>query len=178
MPESIYSQAFRRDRFRCVYCHAYILQSLDAFAASHLDHLKPRWAGGSDDLLNLARDRWGVADLWAVKTRRVVLASTAAPLASISATAFAGDMPAMPDSYLTVIPWLVFLYLPYTLILFPALVLVPAYLIRSAVSRGKEPSDARRSRLRSWRNWTLASLAPWLLVAVWVIYDVATNKSF
>lgn len=113
-----------------------------------------------------------------MKIKRLVHASTAAPLLFVFATALAGDMPAMPDSYLTGIPWLLFLYLPYTLILFPALVLVPAYLIRSAVSRGKEPSDGQLARARSWRNWTLASLAPWILVAIWVIYDLATNKSF
>lgn len=47
--QSIYARAFRRDKYRCVYCNKDILESLDSFAASHLDHLKPRKHGGPDD---------------------------------------------------------------------------------------------------------------------------------
>jgi len=46
---SIYYQAFTRDGFRCVFCHRDILESFDTFAASHLDHLKPKSNGGPDD---------------------------------------------------------------------------------------------------------------------------------
>ena len=47
-PQSVFAQAFARDEYKCRYCGLSILQSFDAFAASHLDHLKPRSAGGSD----------------------------------------------------------------------------------------------------------------------------------
>lgn len=46
---SIYYQAFTRDAYRCVFCHRDILESFDTFAASHLDHLKPKSSGGPDD---------------------------------------------------------------------------------------------------------------------------------
>lgn len=49
---SIYYQAFVRDGFKCVYCSKDILESLDSFAASHFDHLKPRRTGGTDELVN------------------------------------------------------------------------------------------------------------------------------
>ena len=48
-PKSIYHQAFTRDGYSCVYCGKDILETLDTFAASHLDHLKPRRAGGALD---------------------------------------------------------------------------------------------------------------------------------
>ena len=48
-PRSIYYQAFVRDGYKCVYCDKDILESLDTFAASHLDHLKPSRAGGNDE---------------------------------------------------------------------------------------------------------------------------------
>lgn len=51
-PRSTYYQAFVRDEHKCVYCGKDILESLDSFAASHLDHLKPRCAGGTDELIN------------------------------------------------------------------------------------------------------------------------------
>jgi 5-methylcytosine-specific restriction endonuclease McrA len=47
-----YRQAFVRDGHRCVYCNKDILETLDSFAASHLDHLKPKHSGGTDDILN------------------------------------------------------------------------------------------------------------------------------
>jgi len=46
---STYYQAFTRDKFSCVFCHRDILESFDSFAASHLDHLKPKASGGPDD---------------------------------------------------------------------------------------------------------------------------------
>lgn len=46
---SIYYQAFTRDGFCCVFCNRDILESFDTFAASHLDHLKPKSNGGPDD---------------------------------------------------------------------------------------------------------------------------------
>lgn len=49
---SRYYQVFVRDQHKCVYCGKDILESLDSFAASHLDHLKPRRAGGTNDLFN------------------------------------------------------------------------------------------------------------------------------
>jgi hypothetical protein len=49
---SVYSQAFVRDGHSCVYCGKDILESLDSFAASHLDHLKPRRSGGTDEVVN------------------------------------------------------------------------------------------------------------------------------
>lgn len=49
---SNYHQVFVRDGYRCVYCGKDILKSLDSFAASHLDHLKPRRSGGTDDVIN------------------------------------------------------------------------------------------------------------------------------
>ena len=48
-PKSIYYQAFVRDDHRCVYCDKDILESFDSFAASHLDHLKPRRTNGPDN---------------------------------------------------------------------------------------------------------------------------------
>jgi 5-methylcytosine-specific restriction endonuclease McrA len=51
-PRSTYYQAFVRDGHACVYCGKDILASLDSFAASHLDHLKPKHAGGTDELIN------------------------------------------------------------------------------------------------------------------------------
>lgn len=51
-PRSTYYQSFVRDGHRCVYCGKDILESLDSFAASHLDHLKPRRTGGTDDPIN------------------------------------------------------------------------------------------------------------------------------
>src|SRR5665213_3447034 len=47
--QSVFYRAFVRDNGRCIYCSLDILKSFDAFAASHLDHLKPRSAGGADD---------------------------------------------------------------------------------------------------------------------------------
>lgn len=49
---STYYQAFVRDGHRCVYCGKDILESLDSFAASHLDHLKPKRTGGTDEPIN------------------------------------------------------------------------------------------------------------------------------
>lgn len=49
---SEYAYAFIRERGRCIYCKRDLLACLDAFAASHLDHLKPRARDGSDT------DRW------------------------------------------------------------------------------------------------------------------------
>ena len=46
---SVYHQAFVRDGGRCVYCDLDVLQSFDSFAASHLDHLKPKKNGGADN---------------------------------------------------------------------------------------------------------------------------------
>jgi HNH endonuclease len=46
---SVYYRAFVRDRGICLYCGLELLKSFDAFAASHLDHLKPRSKGGPDD---------------------------------------------------------------------------------------------------------------------------------
>lgn len=52
-PRSTYYQAFVRDKFCCVYCGKNILESFDAFASCHLDHLKPGSARGPDeDVLN------------------------------------------------------------------------------------------------------------------------------
>ena len=51
-PRSTYYQAFVRDGHSCVYCGKDILESLDSFAASHLDHLKPRRTGGTEELIN------------------------------------------------------------------------------------------------------------------------------
>lgn len=51
-PRSVYYQVFVRDGHKCVYCDRDILESLDSFVASHLDHLKPRHAGGTDDVIN------------------------------------------------------------------------------------------------------------------------------
>ena len=48
---SVYAQAIRRDNGTCRYCDRDILESLDAFAASALDHLKPRKTKGRDDNL-------------------------------------------------------------------------------------------------------------------------------
>lgn len=48
-PPSVYYRAFTRDQYKCVYCERDILESFDTFSASHLDHLKPRRFGGSDD---------------------------------------------------------------------------------------------------------------------------------
>lgn len=47
--QSVYARAFQRDNYRCVYCDKDLLESLDSFAASHLDHLKPKAHGGPDD---------------------------------------------------------------------------------------------------------------------------------
>ena len=49
---STYYQVFVRDGHKCVYCGKDILESLDSFAASHLDHLKPRRSGGTEDAIN------------------------------------------------------------------------------------------------------------------------------
>lgn len=48
----LFHQVFVRDEHRCVYCDTDILQSLDTFASSHLDHLQPRRAGGKDEFVN------------------------------------------------------------------------------------------------------------------------------
>ena len=48
----LYRAVFIRDGFSCVYCGLDILGSLDSFASSHLDHLKPKRKGGPDSLLN------------------------------------------------------------------------------------------------------------------------------
>lgn len=108
---------------------------------------------------------------------RFAIAST---LSSACATSRANDMPAMPDSYLQTIGLILRFGLPYSLVLYPALVVVPMYLIRKVAVRSQrgthEPSD--RIRARRWRNWTLMSLIPWLALAVWILFDVATNKSF
>ncbi|MBS0458232.1 MAG: HNH endonuclease [Proteobacteria bacterium] len=50
--QDVWYRVFTRDRFRCVYCGKRTLESLDTFAASHLDHLKPRACGGTDDEVN------------------------------------------------------------------------------------------------------------------------------
>ena len=44
----IFRAAFRRDKFRCVYCDKDLLCSLDSFAGMHLDHLKPAKLSGPD----------------------------------------------------------------------------------------------------------------------------------
>ena len=96
------------------------------------------------------------------------------------ATLHAGDMPAMPDSYLQTIGLILTFGLPYSLALYPALVLVPMYVVRSVAvrsqRRAQEPTD--RIRARRWRNWTLISLIPWLALAAWILFDLATNQSF
>jgi hypothetical protein len=51
-PRSTYYHAFVRDGYRCVYCDKDILDSLDTFAASRLDHLKPSCNGGTDETIN------------------------------------------------------------------------------------------------------------------------------
>ena len=53
-PRSIYYQAFVRDGHRCVYFGKDILESLDSFAASQLDHLKPRRTVVSEELLYIS----------------------------------------------------------------------------------------------------------------------------
>lgn len=45
-PRPVFYQAFVRDGARCVYCDRDIMESYDSFAASCLDHLKPKSRGG------------------------------------------------------------------------------------------------------------------------------------
>ena len=67
---------------------------------------------------------------------------------------------------------------PFVPLLLPALLVVPVFLFRGAAARLRsgvvETDDTeRKSRDRLWRNWTVATLVPWGLLALWVLYDVA-----
>lgn len=112
--------------------------------------------------------------------QRAVLA--AAVTSSVSTPLLAGDMPVMPGSYWSTVLLLLTGGLPFSLILYPALLLVPAFLIRTGFAGSRRQSldqdAADRCRTRRWRVWTLASLVPWGLLGLWILYDLATNKSF
>jgi hypothetical protein len=91
-------------------------------------------------------------------------------------------MPAMPDSLWQAVVLLLVWGLPYSLVLYPALLLVPAFLIRAVVVRSRksvpEEYPMQYERGLRWRRWTVASLVPWVPVMMWVLYDLATNKSY
>lgn len=48
-PKSVFYKAFTRDGFKCVYCDRNLLEDLDIYASSHLDHLRPKKYGGEDN---------------------------------------------------------------------------------------------------------------------------------
>ena len=94
---------------------------------------------------------------------------------AVAAPAWA--MPAMPDSYAQVV-WLMLRYgLPYSAVLYPALVLAPAYAIYASANRSRRHVDEVAVRTRRLRLWTVISLVPWALLGLWMLYDMATNKS-
>jgi len=103
-------------------------------------------------------------------------------LLTTSMPTMASDMPAMPHSYWGAVLMLLLFGFPFSLVLYPALLLVPLFLIRNIVSRERKKGiadyPAQHARSRTWRNWTLISLVPWGLVGLWLLYDLATNKSF
>lgn len=100
-------------------------------------------------------------------------------LLPFSSSVLASDMPAMPGSY-----WegvlLLLLVFPINLFLLPALVLLPAVLVRTTASRSRQrgyvEAAVYQERSRKLRIWVWASLVPWFLVGVWILLDAATNS--
>lgn len=95
-------------------------------------------------------------------------------------SAYGSDMPPMPSSYLQAVILLLIYGLPYSLILYPALILVPVYLSRKLIISffSQDPNAGGWRHARKLRIATLVSLVPWGLLGLWIVYDMATNKSF
>jgi hypothetical protein len=69
--------------------------------------------------------------------------------------------------------------LPLSLVLYPALLMVPAFLVRALVVRFRrhrlaDPA-ASRAQDRRWITWTLISLLPWGLLGLWVLFALLTQ---
>ena len=89
-------------------------------------------------------------------------------------------MAPMPETYLQVV-WVILCFgLPYSLVLYPALALVPIFLIRTVAvrSRPSRLEAPERARSRKWLICTLVSLIPWFALGAWILFDAITNKSF
>lgn len=93
-------------------------------------------------------------------------------LSHLAAPSFASDAPLDSGPWWKDFLRLLLFGFPLSLLLLPALAVVPAFLIRAVASRSRERSfiedAAYVDRSRRWRIWTLACLAPWLLLGIWI----------
>lgn len=122
-----------------------------------------------------------MADFGAVSRLALGAYASVALLLFVSVPAMSSDMPAMPGSYWEAVLMLLYVGMPFSLVLLPALVLLPGFLIRSIVLSARPHAianyPAQYAKSRKWRIWTIVSLLPWGLVGLWILYDLATNRS-
>lgn len=109
-------------------------------------------------------------------------AGMAPVLLLVSSSALGGDMPAFgAGAFWSELLAALLFGLPYTAVLYPAIVLVPAFLFRAVFIRSRKQDyvdDAKHQyRSRRWRIWTLVSLVPWVLFGLLVLADSMSRHS-